>query len=55
MTEESEVGTGSCVTNCSESDQSTREFDGQAILNEPMIQKATELFEATKITIQNKV
>ncbi len=55
MTEESEVGTGSCVTNCSESDQSTKEFDGQAILDEPMIQKATELFEATKITIQNKV
>jgi len=55
MTEESEVGTGSCVTNCSESDQSTKEFDGQSILNEPMIQKATELFEATKITIQNKV
>ncbi len=55
MTEESEVGTGSCVTNCSESDQSTKEFDGQAILSEPMILKATELFEATKITIQNKV
>ena len=55
MTEEAEVGTGSCVTNCSESDQSTKEFDGQAILEEPMILKATELFEATKITIQNKV
>ncbi len=55
MTEESEVGTGSCVTNCSDSDQSTKEFDGQAILEEPMILKATELFEATKITIQNKV
>ena len=55
MTEESEVGTGSCVTSCSESDQSTKEFDGQAILQEPMIIKATELFEATKITIQNKV
>ncbi len=55
MTEESEVGTGSCVAGCSESDQSTKEFDGQAILNEPMIQKATELFEATKITVQNKV
>jgi len=55
MTEESEVGTGSCVTSCSESDQSTKEFDGQAILQEPMIVKATELFEATKITIQNKV
>ena len=55
MTEEAEVGTGSCVTSCSESDQSTKEFDGQAILEEPMILKATELFEATKITIQNKV
>ncbi len=55
MTEESEVGTGSCVAGCSDSDQSTKEFDGQAILEEPMIQKATELFEATKITIQNKV
>ena len=55
MTEESEVGTGSCVAGCSDSDQSTKEFDGRAILDEPMIQKATELFEATKITIQNKV
>ncbi|MCJ7764795.1 MAG: DNA polymerase III subunit gamma/tau, partial [Thiovulaceae bacterium] len=55
MTEEAEVGTGSCVASCSESDQSTKEFDGRAILGEPMIQKATELFEATKITIQNKV
>jgi len=55
MTEESEVGTGSCVAGCNEEDQSTKEFDGQAILEEPMIKKATELFEATKITIQNKV
>jgi len=55
MTEETEVGTGSCVAGCSDSDQSTKEFDGQSILDEPMIQKATELFEATKITIQNKV
>ena len=55
MTEESEVGTGSCVAGCNAEDQSTKEFDGQAILEEPMIKKATELFEATKITIQNKV
>jgi len=55
MTEETEVGTGSCVAGCSDSDQSTKEFDGQSILDEPMIQKATELFEATKITVQNKV
>jgi len=56
MTEEAEVGVGSCVAPAdSNNDQSTKEFDGQAILDEPMIQKATELFEATKITIQNKV
>jgi len=55
MTEEIETGSGSCVTGCSEPDLSTREIDGNAILEEPMIKKATELFEATKITIQNKV
>ena len=55
MTEESEVGAGSCVVGCNEGDQSTKEFDGKDILDEPMIKKATELFEATKITIQNKV
>jgi len=55
MTEESEVGAGSCVVGCSDGDQSTKEFDGKDILEEPMIKKATELFEATKITIQNKV
>ncbi|WP_345989342.1 DNA polymerase III subunit gamma/tau [Sulfurimonas sp. HSL1-2] len=55
MTEEIETGSGSCVTGNCEPDLSTREIDGNAILDEPMIQKATELFEATKITIQNKV
>jgi len=55
MTEEVETGSGSCVTGCSEGDISVREIDGNAILEEPMIKKATELFEATKITIQNKV
>ncbi|MHC3993756.1 DNA polymerase III subunit gamma/tau [Thiomicrolovo sp. ZZH C-3] len=55
MTEEVETGSGSCVTGSCEPDLSTREIDGNAILDEPMIQKATELFEATKITIQNKV
>ena len=55
MTEEAEVGAGSCVAGCSEGDQSIKEFDGQDILEEPMIKKATELFEATKITVQNKV
>ena len=55
MVEESEVGTGSCVTNCSEGDESVKEFDGASILDEPMIQKATEIFEATKITVQSKI
>jgi DNA polymerase-3 subunit gamma/tau len=55
MTEEVETGSGSCVTGCSDQDIATREIDGNAILEEPLIKKATELFEATKITIQNKV
>ena len=55
MTEEIETGSGSCVTGCSEEDIATREIDGNAILEEPLIKKASELFEATKITIQNKV
>ncbi len=55
MTEEIETGTGSCVTGCSDRDLSVREVDGNAILEEPLVKKATELFEATKITIQNKV
>jgi DNA polymerase-3 subunit gamma/tau len=55
MTEEIETGSGSCVTGCSDSDESAKEFDGSQILEEPMIKKATELFEATKITVQHKV
>ena len=55
MVEESEVGSGSCVVNCSEGDDSVKEFDGASILDEPMIQKATELFEATKIVVQSKI
>ena len=55
MTEEIETGSGSCVTGCSEPDSGTREIDGNTILDEPIIKKASELFEATKITIQNKV
>jgi len=55
MTEEIETGSGSCVTGCSNEDIATREIDGNTILEEPLIKKATELFEATKITIQNKV
>lgn len=55
MIEESEMGpSASCVTNCQSSD-STKEIDGAKILEEPMVQRATELFEATKITIQSKI
>ncbi|MBN2870400.1 MAG: DNA polymerase III subunit gamma/tau [Campylobacterales bacterium] len=53
MVEEAEVGVGSCVSSCDET--SVKEFDGSDLLKEPMIQKAAELFEATKITVQSKV
>jgi DNA polymerase-3 subunit gamma/tau len=53
MIEASEIGVGSCVSECNET--STKELDGSALLNEPMIQKAAQLFEATKLTVQSKV
>jgi DNA polymerase-3 subunit gamma/tau len=43
------------VQSCSDTDESTAEFNGSAILEEPMVKKAAELFEATKITVQHKV
>jgi len=55
MVEEAEIGgSGSCVNNCQNSD-STKEIDGAKILEEPMVQRATELFEATKRTVQLKI
>jgi len=53
MVEEAEIGVGSCVSQCDET--SVKEFDGSDVLKEPMIKKAAELFEATKITVQSKV
>jgi len=53
MVEETEVSVGSCVSQCDE--VSVKEFDGSDVLKEPMIAKAAELFEATKITVQSKV
>jgi DNA polymerase-3 subunit gamma/tau len=53
MVEEAEIGVGSCVSACDET--SAKEFDGSDVLKEPMIAKAAELFEATKITVQSKV
>jgi DNA polymerase III subunit gamma/tau len=56
MIEEVEIGgAASCVTGCSQDDISTKEFDGKDITQEPMIQKAIELFEANKITVQSKI
>ncbi len=55
MTEDIETGSGSCVSYCSEDDKSTKELDGNTILDEPFIKKAAQLFEATKITIQSKI
>jgi DNA polymerase-3 subunit gamma/tau len=55
MIEDAEIGTSaSCVTNCEGSD-SSREINGADILEEPMVQKATELFEATRRTVQSKI
>ncbi|MBN2781678.1 MAG: DNA polymerase III subunit gamma/tau [Campylobacterales bacterium] len=56
MVEDIEIGgAASCVGGCSQSDEGSKEIDGEDIKNEPMVQKAIELFEATKITIQSKI
>ncbi|MCK9473138.1 DNA polymerase III subunit gamma/tau [Sulfurimonas sp.] len=55
MIEDAEMGgSASCVTNCQSSDFS-REIDATEIKDEPMVQKAIELFEAKKMTIQSKI
>ena len=56
MVEDAEIGgSASCVTNCENSDESSKEIDGVEIKDEPMVQKAVELFEAKKMTIQSKI
>ena len=56
MIEDAEIGeSASCVTNCSNKNEPIKEIDGEDILNEPIVQRATELFEATKRTVQAKV
>ncbi len=57
---EEEVLEASCVSGCrpedaSQFDEASKEIDAAAIMEEPMIKKAQEMFEATKITIQSKV
>ena len=55
MIEDIEMGGGaSCVTNCAEASVQD-EINGTDITKEPMIQKAIELFEAKKITVQSKI
>ena len=56
MIEDAEIGgSASCVSNCSQEDESTKEINGSDITQEPMVQKAIELFEAKKVTIQSKI
>ena len=54
--EESEVGgSNSCVSSCGGETTPVKEIDGADILNDPIVQRATELFEATKRTVQSKI
>ncbi|MCF6341006.1 MAG: DNA polymerase III subunit gamma/tau [Sulfurimonas sp.] len=56
MIEDAEMGGNtSCVTNCESGNESSKEINGADIKNEPMVQKAVELFEAKKMTIQSKI
>ena len=56
MIEDAEIGgSQSCITDCSQNDESTKEIDSTDIKEEPMVKKAIEMFEATKITIQSKI
>ncbi|MBN2817065.1 MAG: DNA polymerase III subunit gamma/tau [Campylobacterales bacterium] len=54
MIEEAETGIGSCVTNCAEQTPIEKQ-NGTDITQEPMVQKAIEMFEAKKITVQSKI
>jgi DNA polymerase-3 subunit gamma/tau len=57
MIEDIEIGGGeSCVTNCSEEMQeAVKQVDGTDIIQQPMVVKAIELFEAKKVTVQSKI
>lgn len=54
MIEEAEVGIGSCVSGCSQ-ETPLEAQNGVDITQEPMVQKAIELFEAKKVTVQSKI
>ncbi|MDD2790857.1 MAG: DNA polymerase III subunit gamma/tau [Sulfurimonas sp.] len=56
MIEDAEMGgSASCVSNCSDTSNAVVEINGTDITQEPMVQKAIELFEAKKVTIQSKI
>lgn len=56
MIEDIETGmSSSCVENCAEESSTPKEINGSEILNEEVVQKAIELFEAKKVTIQSKI
>lgn len=54
MIEDVEAGIGSCVTSCSEQTP-LEEQNGTDITQEPMVQKAIEMFEAKKVIVQSKI
>jgi len=55
MIEDAEMGgDASCVSNCNDAPP-LEETDGTDITKEPIVQKAIELFEAKKVTIQSKI
>jgi len=55
MIEDAEMGgNASCVTNCNDA-APVEEFNGTDITKEPMVQKAIEMFEARKVTVQSKI
>jgi len=56
MIEENEVGGGaSCVASCNGLVDTSKEIDANDILEQPMVKKAIELFEAKKVTVQSKI
>ena len=55
MIEDAEFGgNASCVTNCDDP-APMEEINGTDITQEPMVQKAIEMFEAKKVTVQSKI
>jgi DNA polymerase III subunit gamma/tau len=55
MIEDAEIGgAASCVANCNDTTP-LEEQNGTDITQEPMVQKAIEMFEAKKVTVQSKI